>query len=64
MTGVVHIPNQKRIDERAAHIEVRAQVGHWELDTIVGPFHGSRLLTGVERKSGYLVMALLARGDA
>ncbi len=59
-----HIPNQRRIDERAAHVEDRAQVGHWEFDTIVGPFHGSRLLTGVERKSGYLVMALLVQGGA
>ena len=59
-----HIPNQRCIDERAAHIESRAQVGHWEFDTIVGPFHASSLLTGIERKSGYLMMALLAEGGA
>jgi transposase, IS30 family len=53
------IPNQRRIDERPAHVEDRAQVGHWEFDSIVGPSHASSLITGVERKSGYVVMALL-----
>lgn len=54
------ISNQRRIDERAAHIERRAQVGHWEADTVVGPHHASALLTIVERKSGYTLMARLA----
>ena len=58
------IANQVRIDERPAHVEDRAQIGHWEFDTVVGPFHGSRLLTGVERKSGFAVSALLADGSA
>lgn len=58
------ISNQRRIDERPAHIEERAQVGHWEVDTVVGPAHGSRLLTGVERKSGFVVAALLVDGSA
>jgi transposase, IS30 family len=58
------IANQVRIDERPAHIEDRAQIGHCEFDTVVGPFHGSRLLTGVERKSGFAVAALLADGSA
>lgn len=55
-----HIPNRRPIDERAAHIEQRAQVGHWEADTVVGPHHGSALLTIVERKSGYTLIARLA----
>ena len=38
------IANQRPIDERPAHIEQRAQVGHWEFDSIVGPNHGSSLL--------------------
>jgi transposase, IS30 family len=53
------IPNQRRIDERPAHIDNRAQVGHWEADTIVGPHHASALLSIVERKSGYTLLALL-----
>lgn len=59
-----HIPNQRRIDERPLHIEHRAQVGHWEFDTIVGPNHSSSVLTGVERKSGLVLMALLADRSA
>ena len=51
------IPNQRRIDERPVHIEARAQVGQWEFDSIVGPSHASSLITGVERKSGYVVGA-------
>lgn len=59
-----HIPNQRRIAERPAHIEDRAQVCHWEFDTIVGPNQGSSVLTGVERKSGLVLMALLADRSA
>lgn len=59
-----HIPNQRRIAERPAHIEDRAQVGHWEFDTIVGPNQGSSMLTGVERKSGLVLIALLADRSA
>jgi transposase, IS30 family len=53
------IPNQRRIDERPPHIENRAQVGHWEADTIVGPHHTSAILSMVERKTGYTLLALL-----
>ena len=59
-----HIANQRRIAERPAHIEERAQVGHWEFDTIVGPNQGSSVLTGVERKSGLVLIALLADRSA
>jgi transposase, IS30 family len=53
------IANQRSIDLRPAHIDKRAQVGHWEVDTIVGPHHGSAILSIVERKSGYTLLALL-----
>lgn len=53
------IPNQRSIALRPLHIENRAQVGHWEADTIVGPHHGSAILSIVERKSGYTLLALL-----
>ena len=53
------IPNQRRIGERPAHIEDRAQVGHGEFDSIVGPSHASSLMTGVKRKSGFVVIALM-----
>ena len=58
------IANQRRIGERPAHIESRAQVGHWEFDSIVGPSHASSLVTGVERKSGFVVIARLDQPGA
>ena len=53
------MPNQRHIDGRPAHIEDRAQMGHWEFDSIVGPSHARSLITGIERKSGFVVMALM-----
>jgi transposase, IS30 family len=53
------IANQRPIDLRPAHIEKRTQVGHWEADTVVGPHHASAILSIVERKSGYTLLALL-----
>lgn len=58
------IPNRRPIDRRPAYIEQRAQVGHVEADTIVGPRHASAILTVVDRKSGYLWAALLAERTA
>ena len=52
------------IDERPTHIEAISLIGRCEFDTVVGPFHGSRLLIGIERKSGFAVTALLADGSA
>jgi transposase, IS30 family len=53
------IANQRSIELRPKYIDNRAQVGHWEADTIVGPHHGSAILSIVERKSGYTLLALL-----
>lgn len=58
------IPNRRPLSERAAHIEQRAQVGHVEADTIVGPHHASSILTVVDRRSGYLWAALLTERTA
>lgn len=54
------IANRRSISERPASIERRAQVGHLEMDTLVGPHHASAVLTVVDRRSGYLWAALLA----
>jgi IS30 family transposase len=43
--------------ERPEHVEALKQVGHWECDTVIGANHNSAILTMVERKSGYAVMA-------
>jgi IS30 family transposase len=51
------IPNRRPLSERPLHIEARRQVGHWECDTVIGASHQGAVVTMVERKSGYAVMA-------
>ncbi len=48
------IPNRVGIEERPACVEQRLQVGHWEMDTVVGRNHKGYLVTMVERKSRFL----------
>ena len=43
----------KRIDARPAVVETRERIGDWEGDTIIGRDKLKRLITNVERKSGY-----------
>jgi len=51
------IPNRRPLSERPLHVEDRKQVGHWECDTVIGANHKQAIMTVVERKSGYAVMA-------
>ena len=51
------IIGRRPISERPEHIEVRSQVGHWEGDTVIGPAHKQAVVTLVERKSGYALIA-------
>jgi IS30 family transposase len=51
------IVGRRPISERPAHIETRAQVDHWEGDTVIGAHHKQAVVTLVERKSGYAVLA-------
>jgi transposase, IS30 family len=46
---------KKRIDTRPAVVETRERLGDWEGDTIVGGEKTQRILTHVDRKSGYLL---------
>lgn len=43
----------KRIEERPETVEARERLGDWEGDTVVGKEKIQRILTYVERKSGY-----------
>ena len=43
----------KRIDTRPVVVEKRSRIGGWEGDTIVGSDKLTRLVSNVERKSGY-----------
>jgi IS30 family transposase len=47
--------NKRRIDKRPKIVEKRTRVGDWEGDTIVGRERTERILTHVERKTGFLV---------
>jgi IS30 family transposase len=51
------IPNSRPISERPSHIEDRKQVGHWEVDTVIGAAHKQAIVTLVERKSGFALFA-------
>jgi IS30 family transposase len=58
------IPNRRPLSERPAHIEGRQQVGHWECDTVIGANHKQAIVTVVERKSGYAVMAKVSNKNS
>ena len=51
------IPNCCHLSERPAHIEGRQTVGHWKCETVLGANHTQAIVTVVERKSGYAVIA-------
>lgn len=56
------LAGKRHISERPAEVEERIEVGHWEIDTVMGNEHGKNsVLTMVERSTGYLVMGKLAR---
>jgi IS30 family transposase len=51
------IIGRRPISERPEHIEARSQIGHWEGDTVIGAAHKQAVVTLVERKSGYAILA-------
>ena len=58
------IPNRRPLSERPAFIDKRLQVGHWECDTVIGAAHKQAIVTVVECKSGYAVMAKVSNKTA
>ncbi|GAA3898855.1 IS30-like element IS1655 family transposase [Halomonas cibimaris] len=62
--GLGKIPNRVGIEHRAAEIDERRFIGHWEGDTVVQGHKQSGLVTLVERRSGYLLAARLPRLSA
>ena len=50
--------NKRSIHERSVEVKSRKRVGDWEGDTIVGKERKLRIVTYVDRKSGYLVADL------
>lgn len=58
------LAKKRRIDERPAVVERRGCIGDWEGDTIMGRDKRVRIVTFVERKSGYLIALLLPKMNA
>lgn len=54
------LPGKRKISERPTVVEGRRQLGHWEIDTVMGKY-GTKpcIVTLVERKSGYLLIGKL-----
>lgn len=52
---------KRRIDERPAVVERRGRLGDWEGDTIQGRDKRVRIVTFVDRRSGYLIAYLLPK---
>ncbi len=60
-TGEDKSPTDGPLSERPLHIEARRKVGHWECDTVISANHRGTVVTMVERKSGYAVMAKIEK---
>ena len=52
------------LGERPTIINDRARIGDWEGDTIIGAERTKRILTHVERKTGYLIADFLSKVSA
>src|SRR5687768_13100967 len=50
------LPGKRHISERPAAVELRHQIGHWEMDTIVSPADRHCVVTLVERVTGCVLL--------
>ena len=55
---------KRRIDERPRIVERRGRLGDWEGDTLMGRDKRVRIVSLVDRKSGYLIAFLLPKMNA
>lgn len=58
------MPGRVSIEERPAVVGTRSRLGDWEADTVIGAGHGGALVSAVERKSAFTVLAPVARKTA
>jgi IS30 family transposase len=58
------IPNRKSIDERPKIVNEKSRIGDWEGDTVIGKNHKGALVTLVERKTKFTLMAYVANKTA
>lgn len=55
---------KRRIDERPGIVERRGRIGDWEGDTLMGRDKRVRIVSFVDRRSGYLIAFLLPKMNA
>jgi len=55
---------KRRVDERPLVIEQRSRIGDFEGDTLIGRDKRVRIVSFVDRRSGYLIAFLLPRANA
>ncbi len=58
------IKNRVSIDQRPKIVDERTQIGHWEIDTVIGKHHSGALVTIVERVTRFTVSVRVNRKDA
>jgi len=58
------LAGKRHLSERPAQVERRAQVGHWEIDTLMGVGNTHCVVTLVERATGYVLIGKLAERTA
>jgi IS30 family transposase len=53
------LAGKRHISERPSAAEQRSEIGHWEIDTVIGKGDHHCLVTIVDRKTGYVVIGKL-----
>jgi IS30 family transposase len=53
------LAGKRHISERPPAAEQRSEIGHWEIDTVIGTGSRHCLVSTVDRKSGYLLIGKL-----
>ena len=54
------LAGKRHISERPASVERRQEIGHWEIDTVMGVGNDHCIVTLVERATGYVLIGKLA----
>lgn len=58
------LKKKRRIDERPRIVDRRGRIGDWEGDTVLGKDKRVRIVTYVDRRTGYLIAFLLPKTNA
>lgn len=58
------IPNRRSIETRPVIVDQKQRLGDWEADTIIGKHHQQAIVSLVERKTKYCLLAKILRKTA